>query len=75
MAFTQGTTSELDATSNRRVYTGTWSDGAPTGATINTPLRNIQYCTATGATAISVSGGVITLTSAATSGYWKAEGD
>ena len=54
--------------------TGTFSGGAPTAGTITTELSNITYADVTGASAISVSGGIITVTSAATAGFWSAEG-
>ena len=74
MAYTVGDIEPLDITSNKRVYTGTWTGGAPTAGEIKTALKKITYFSGTGAGTVGASAGVITFTSAETSGYWRAEG-
>ena len=73
MAFTPVETKENVVGVVRRIN-GTFSDGAPTAAEIKTVLSEVYYAELTGASAISVSGGTMTVTSAATSGFWTMEG-
>ena len=74
MAFTVGSTINKNVAGAKRRHTGSFSGGAPTAGEINTGLSRIDYANVTGASAISVSGGKITVTSAVTAGYWEAEG-
>ncbi|MBI9091811.1 MAG: hypothetical protein JEZ12_21580 [Desulfobacterium sp.] len=75
MAFTVGTNTNLTWSPGKRRVTGTFSGGAPTAGEITVgQLSNIKYASVTGASDISVSGNVITVTSAATAGFWEAEG-
>ena len=73
MTFTATKTGET-VTSNMRVVYGTFADGAPTSAAVETGLTNIVNFDLTGASAITVSGGTATATSASTAGFWKAMG-
>lgn len=75
MAFTVDSGAILSKNFTKRKVTGTFSDGAPTAAKITVgQLTSIDYANVTGASAISVSGNVITVTSAATAGFWEAVG-
>lgn len=74
MAFTVGSEINRNVTGAKRRHTGSFSGGAPTGGEIETGLSRIEYADVTGASAISTSGGKITVTSAATAGFWEAEG-
>lgn len=78
MAFAYSKT-KLDIMGTHRVTMGTFSQASgDTGGDITTGLRTIENFQMTGALDISVSGGVVTVTTAdpgaAQAGYWLAIG-
>ncbi len=75
MAFTVAEKTTMKWSPGKRIVTGTFSDGAPTAGEITVgQLSQIDYVEVTGATVLSVTGNVITVTGSATAGFWKAEG-
>lgn len=74
MAFTVSEKIVRSVFGNKRVHMGSFTGGAPTGGTIATGLRSVEHAEVTGATALSASAGTLTVTSAATAGFWKVIG-
>jgi hypothetical protein len=77
MAFAAGSTVYNTMLANKRVAYGTFTQASDTGGDIATGLSSVEYAEATHATAITASGGTISVTTgsgAPTSGYWMAIG-
>ena len=73
MAFTPVVSKTIDVDGWESEVYGTFTE-APTSETIDTGLDSIDYCEVTGASALSATGGTITVTSSVTAGFWLAKG-